>query len=138
MIPEPQFKDAMLGQILRAPRIKSPLVRETVLSAIQLDREFGGGTKEIEGVGTNLVLAAELEAGQLAIVKLAPQNALLVGGSFSQGARRLDMPNPLTLILSPIGWGRGNRSARWVHGRVIGRFGATFHGEKSGRMRFGS
>jgi hypothetical protein len=78
MIPESYFSDAESGQILRALVVTLLLIGITVAPAVQFHREFRGRPEEIERVKADLMLASKLEAGEFPVVKLTPQDALLI------------------------------------------------------------
>ena len=64
MIPEAQFFDAACNEESCTLLVALILLRQTVLEAVQFHRHFCAGTKEIQEVFPDCVLATELESGK--------------------------------------------------------------------------
>jgi hypothetical protein len=72
VIPEPQHLDVLRREKPIPFLIPCPLVRESVVPAIQLDCELGERAMEVEEVRAAGVLAAELELRKMPVTEQPP------------------------------------------------------------------
>lgn len=73
MIPKTQFLNPFSGEKLFPLGITLLLLRQTVLKAIEFNRQLCGGTKEIEEVFSDDMLSAKLESSKTSRPQRAPQ-----------------------------------------------------------------
>lgn len=94
VIPEPQYVQALLFQRAGSTRVARKRLRIGVLPAIDFDGERGFQADEVEHVAGQRVLAAELQARELARSQVSPEQGLGVGGV---GAQLAGNPHPYPL-----------------------------------------
>ena len=70
----------MSVEVARPLRVTSDTIIGVMLPAISFNREIVLGAVEVQDLRAELVLAAELGAGELAIAQMVPEAALGVGG----------------------------------------------------------
>jgi hypothetical protein len=79
MVRKPNHTHAMITEIAGTGLIIPKLVRLIVLTPVQFGTDMRFGAVEVEDVWADGVLAAELEARELARSQMGPEQALSVG-----------------------------------------------------------
>jgi hypothetical protein len=84
VVPEPQYTQAVRLKIARAPLVV--LDRRSVLAAVELDHEASFVAVEIDDIGRDRVLAAELPAAKARLAQHRPQPVFRIGLALPQRA----------------------------------------------------
>jgi hypothetical protein len=87
-----------LLKVARSVIVSLPLKRLGMTSAVELNPESSLVTEEVENVGTDRMLPAELHTGETAPSKASPEQHLAIGlivAEFSSTHDRAPHPNPL-------------------------------------------
>ena len=116
VIPETEFFDTFRIQVFCPLPIVLPLLRQSMLKAIQFNGQLCRGAIEVEIVFADLVLATKFESGKASGFKRLPELLFFVGLIATQKAcnRFWNVPSPRPSPLSLLA-GRGNWTRRlWV------------------------
>jgi uncharacterized protein YaiL (DUF2058 family) len=103
---ETQNPKAMRFERRRPARVRQLPIEREMLSAVDLDDQRCFDAGEVGEMRADRVLAAELEASELTVAQLAPQQLLGVGrgGAKVAGSCARPHPCPLPLAGEGVGW----------------------------------